>query len=271
MPLSILDLVGALARAQAGDETALQRFRTTHGGVLSTLWRQRAPWDPDPPTLPVVGRETLARAHAGALRARVQGVAHAAALHGLGHDQAEVVLFLGLGRGDVVDAIPHPVRPQLVLALDHLDTDLALDVALARGLALLARWAVQRLPTPIPWDRLAVLAQVPLAEWVYAEGLAHHLVASLHPDIAPHRRMGLARGTWDLLRRRESALLDDLDADLPRAGMGPWARWMDPAPPVPERSDSGCPPRAAIAYLSWRLLEERVRRVGLAETAAMPA
>jgi hypothetical protein len=216
--------------------------------------------------------ESLAqRARAATLHARLGELVREARGPGLGPTDLEIVLFAAVGPGDDADALPHPTRPQLVLCLDRLEHPVALDLAVLRGLVLLARWQSRALPMPTPWDRVSALRTVPLAEGVYAEGLAHHLMAALHPELPPHRRLGIARASWDLLRQRESVLLDALERDLPRPGLGPWTRWLDPAPPVPDGPDSARPPRGAIGYLAWRLLEDRVRRVGLAEAAEMEA
>ncbi|HET9133648.1 MAG TPA: hypothetical protein VFN90_05060 [Gemmatimonadales bacterium] len=264
-----LDLVTPLAHAHARGPNGVAAFRLAHAALLGQLARQRRPWDPSEPTLPIVTPGTLAFVHAEAVATALQAVARTADAVGLLPRDVAVVSFVGVGPGDAVDVLPHPASPMIVLAMDQLAAPLAAGVALARGLALAARWHSQALPTPTPWDRLAVLAHVPLAEWVYAEGLAHHLIAALHPDCPAHERLGLSRVAFDRLRAREQRLLAALEADLPERGIGPWARWLDAASPVPETPDGSRPPRGAIGYLSWRLLAARVERVGLAAAGGM--
>ncbi len=85
--------------------------------------------------------------------------------------------------------------------------------------------------------------------------------------------LGLTDGELRRLRHAERSLQERLDADLEGTGVGLVLRWLeDDAPLAMRRAPDGTvTPKGAGRYLGWRMLAERVARVGVAEAAAMAA
>ena len=118
---------------------------------------------------------------------------------------------------------------------------------------------------PPPWDRWDRARDVPLAEWIYAEGVALHLALAVDETPDPALHLGLSRGAWQRLRERERTLRALLAADLGGTGLGLVLRWLAPdAPPSARQVGTTTLPPATGRYLGWRMVAERVARLGLA-------
>jgi hypothetical protein len=80
-------------------------------------------------------------------------------------------------------------------------------------------------------------------------------------------------GGLSRLRGGERALQERLDAELDQRGVGLLMRWLDDfGPSSMRRTEDGVViPAGAGRYLGWRMLAERVARVGLLEATAMEA
>lgn len=276
----ITDLVSPWCTAVEASDSARARsaFRGRHAALLDALRRQRAPLSD---VLPLATAATelrlLARRAADpdsqqALRAALARAA------GLGADGCGcVVLLAGDGTGDAVEPLPWP-DGDAVLFLDRAQDDRALLAALGLGIAALTRWRaadsqspVRRL-APARWDRCLAGRDVPLREWIYAAGLGVHLGQALLPGVPPHQMLGVSQAAFARLRQREKVFHTLLTADLDQSGIGLVLRWLTPAAPAGPRSVAGLvlPPMAGH-YLAWRMLAERVARVGLGEAIRMEA
>jgi hypothetical protein len=75
------------------------------------------------------------------------------------------------------------------------------------------------------------------------------------------------------LRAMERDLQTHLDADLDGTGPGLLMRWLDDdaSPAMRRCADGFVVPPGAGRYLGWRMLEERVGRVGVLDAAVMEA
>jgi hypothetical protein len=71
----------------------------------------------------------------------------------------------------------------------------------------------------------------------------------------------------------ERELQSHLDADLDGSGPGLLMRWLDDdaSPAMRRCADGFVVPPGAGRYLGWRMLEERVGRVGVLDAAVMEA
>lgn len=189
-----------------------------------------------------------------------------------------IVLLATTAPGDAVEPIPDPAGTSVVLFLDRIDDIDALLTALARGMIAAARWS-DPTASPLgiiarqePWQRWAASRQVPLSEWIYTEGLGLHAAQLLAPHLSVMSLLGVSRGTLRRLRERERQLVGLLSEELGARGVGPLLRWLDDgAPTALRRTDDGVIPAGAGRYLAWRLVADRVERVGLAEAMRMPA
>jgi hypothetical protein len=142
--------------------------------------------------------------------------------------------------------------------------------------ASLTRWCADDSRSPVrahlgeAWDRWQLARTIPLGEWLYTEGLGVHLAQALFPDAPAHRLLGASPGVLRRLRQREHALRDLLEPDLDQAGLGLVLRWLAPQAPASARtSGTTVLPPFAGRYLAWRMLEERVKRVGIGEAMRM--
>ena len=185
--------------------------------------------------------------------------------------------MVGDGTGDAAEPIPWP-DGDAALFLDRIAADGPMIVALARAVAALTRWGAADSRTAVShdvhhgWDRWQAAGAVPLREWIYTEGVGLHLAQRLRADLPPHELFGIGRVTFDRLRQREKALRALLAADLDERGIGRVLRWLVPSAPARSRTVGNVvlPPMAGH-YLAWRLLAERVKRVGLREAIRMEA
>lgn len=269
----IIDLVSPwLAAAQSADPvSAAEAFRDRHAPLLAGLRRARTPASA---TFPLTG--DLAALRALAPRAADpatqqllrQAVGDAAAL---GADVVgDVVLLAGVGDGDGVEPLPHPTA-DIVLFLELLPGDDALVAAVARAAATVTRWrspdsqSVLSRVAAAAWDRWELVRAVALREWLYTEGIAVHLAAALLPARPPHQLFDLSPGAFARLRERERVLRALLAPDLDEHGIGLTLRWLTPgAPAGPRTVGRTVIPSMAGRYLAWRMMAERVERVGLA-------
>lgn len=272
----LLDLVSPWAAAVGvSDNAARTAFLTRNATLLEHLRRQRAP-DRTALELAHDGRLLDAFARRWADHARqlplIDAVDRAAAL---GADVPIVVTLLaGDGRGDIVEPLPFLNPAVVALFVEHAesrdDEVPRLAAGIARGAALVTRWCAPdsasalRGVTALPWDRWALSRDVPLGEWIYADGVATHLARALEPLLPLHRLMGLSSSALARLREAERALRARLVEDLPRPGLGPVLRWLVPdAPPSARTLGGHVIPPGAGRYLAWRLTAERVNTLGM--------
>jgi hypothetical protein len=273
----ITDLITPWAHAAASlDAREVRAFRARHAVVLDMIRRQRAPLLAE---LPAPGEWRLAASRAvddellSALRAMRDRMVGA----GFG-EPAQLVLAASAAMGALAEVIPGTAST-VVLFLDRGDDH---AVALAGAIAMLTRWNDPAMGNPIAriaaqgtWDKWQVAREVPLAEWVYAAGIAVHAAIAPGADAGASRALPLQITDADLRRLRtlEHELQSHLDAELDATGAGVLMRWLDDdAPPAMRRcADGFVVPRGAGRYLGWRMLEERVARVGVLEAAVMGA
>ena len=277
--MALRDLVSPWAAAIDAPDcaTAQGAYRTRHDALLESLRLQRAPHAHE---LSLAASHTDLRRQAGRVadaewQQRLRDtVARAASA---GADLPVVVALLaGDGEGDVAEPLPAGT-PMVALFVERGD-DAVLHVALATALAALTRWCASDSESRVwrpgapAWDRWDRARDVPLAEWVYAEGVGVHLAATLFGEVEPHRLLGLSRGAFHRLRERERLLRGLLAEELPQAGLGLVVRWLAPGAPRSARTIAGqvIPPGAG-RYLGWRMSADRIARVGVADALRMPA
>ena len=276
----IVDLVSPWSAAiDATDSPRAQAaFRSRHADLLAALRAQRAPLSGLLPlaTSPA-DLHPLARRAADPDRQQTLRAALARAAD-LGADGCgRVVLLAGDGAGGAIEPLPWP-DGDAVLFLDRADDDPALVAALGLGLAALTRWRAANSHSPVrrlahdPWDRWQACRHLPLREWVYTAGLGVHLGQALLPELSPYQLLGLSRTAFARLRQREKVFRAMLTADLDQVGIARALRWLSPGAPAGARTVANVvlPPMAGY-YLAWRLLAERVARVGLGEAIRMAA
>ncbi len=284
--MPIIDLVSPWALAeQAGAHDAFQaRWRA----LLEPIRRQRAPTEAELPA-PHEWGGLAAFAADGALHLALRETRDRLVDRGL-VNPTRIVLIASAAPGAPFEVIPEPGNSTIALFVDRAGTrrlrpesgDAAslaarpILAALAAGMAHLTRWTTPGNPIAIraaagPWDRWDAARDIPLAEWIYAAGLGVH-AAELVGD-GPATALGLSDSEMRRLRRAEHSLQERLDAELDRTGMGLMMRWLeDDAPLAMRRAPDGTvTPNGAGRYLGWRMLAERVARVGVAEAAAMEA
>jgi hypothetical protein len=147
---------------------------------------------------------------------------------------------------------------------------------LGRGVAALTRWRATDSQSPVrrlefqPWNRWQAYRDLPLREWIYVAGLGLHLGHALLPGHLPHSLLGISPAAFARLRERERVFHALLSAELDQCGIGLVLRWLSPGAPAGPRTVGGVvvPPFAG-RYLGWRMLAERVARVGLGEAIRM--
>lgn len=255
---------------------AQSTWRARHADLLEGLRRQRAPHAEAYPLA-----SDHAALHLLAARAsdpeRLQLLRDMVGAAGdLGVDTAaSVVLLAGDDEGDSVEPLPGPA-PEVVLFLNRCPDDTELIVALARGLVAVTRWSsgdslsAVRAPRTGEWDRWQLARDIPLGEWLYTEGMGLHLAQGLLPDIPTHRLLGTSVGALHRLRDREHSLRALLDADIDHTGLGLVLRWLTPGTPASTRTSGNTVlPAGAGHYLAWRMVAERVERVGIGEAVRM--
>lgn len=272
--MSVIDLVTPWAQA-AETRDGLDTFHARHQHFLDRLRRQRAPTTArlDDP-IPTVRQLSTARnpsIHAS-LQDRADEMRHAG-----WRTPRDIVLLGGGGPGAAWEVLPDPGESVVVLFVDRADGD-ALTAALIAGIATCHRWSAPRAGNPIAriaargdWDKWDAMRSTPLAEWIYTEGIAMHAVAERFPGWSTEQLLSCTRTAHERLRRMERELRVELEADLDQTGIGLVIRWLvEDAPPALRRRDGGATmPQEAGRYLAWRLLQERVARVGVLEAAGM--
>ena len=275
----IVDLVSPWSAAiDAADSPRAQgAYRARHARLLEDLRLQRAPLAS---ALPLATESRPLRRLAG--RAADPGDQRVlrAALNRAGELGADacsrLILLAGDGPGAALEPLPWP-DGEAVLFLDR-TTDESDTVAAIGGVAALTRWRAPDSQSPVRrlagarWNRWQAAREFPLREWVYAAGINLHLASALRPDQSPHRLLGMGQAAFTRLRERERALQELLAADLDRPGIEHLLRWLAPDAPVEARriGRTVLPPMAGC-YLGWRLLAERVARVGLAAAIRLQA
>ena len=190
----------------------------------------------------------------------------------LGADQCHTIALVARDEGhDAVYTI-NAGEPAVVLSLTHLGDDDAIVVALARGMATLARQrsphsaAPQGVRDALTLPSLAAARDVPLREWIYDAGIAAHLATAIAPTLAPHTLFGLHHSAFNRMRERENTLRALLDRDLDERGIGLVLRWLTPTTAQGPRTigDVVIPPMAG-QYLGWRMTAERAERMEMRE------
>lgn len=269
--MPVLDLVTPWAQASNSNSPARERaaFRTRWAEPLEIFRRQRTPLAT---LLPLAAQlDHAARlARDPSLGDRIRGVGTALADLGVDLPTLTTILLATEAPGAPAEAVPQKESPLVFLCLDRIATDADLVKWWIRGAVFVGRW-VGRHPTPSPWDRWEAARRIPLSEWIYTAGLAAHAVRAVLPELPPHEQFGISKGSFQRLREHERALTERLAADLPFTGLGPWLRWFgdEVGAPPSIRSDGGLPiPIGAGRYLAWRLVADRVDRVGLAAAMA---
>jgi hypothetical protein len=276
----ITDLVSPWCTAVEAPDSARARsaFRSRHADLLEILRRQRAPLaDVLPLAMDAGELRPLARRAADpdsqqTLRA---ALGRAARLGADGCDR--VVLLAGDGSGDAAEPLPWP-DGDIALFLDRSGNDVAQLAALGRGVAALTRWRAIDSQSPVrriefqPWNRWQACRDFPLREWIYVSGLGLHLGQALLPDHPPHALLGISLAAFARLRERERVFHALLSAELDECGIGLVLRWLSPSAPAgPRTVGAVVVPPFAGQYLGWRMLAERVARVGLGEAIRMAA
>jgi hypothetical protein len=202
----------------------------------------------------------------------------------------QIVLAASTTSGPIAEVIPGG-SSTVILFLDrdpiagtqrtaplHRNADVA--AALAAAIAIFTRWSDPGLGNPIariaaqgPWDKWQAAREVPLSEWIYATGIGVHAAIGFGSGVGAQHAAPLQMppAEFHRLRAAEHDLQSHLDADLDHSGAGLLMRWLDDdAPPAMRRcADGFLVPRGAGRYLGWRMLEERVARVGVLEAAEM--
>ncbi len=278
--MPIIDLVTPWALAeQAGAHVA---FRERWSAILEPVRRQRAPSEAALPP-PVDWQAALAVAGEDGLADRLRETRDRLVDRGL-RAPVRIVLLAAGAPGAPFEVIPEPEDAMVVLFVDRCRFDQGaasgamrpIIAALAAAMSQLTRWTspgnpIAQLGATPPWDRWSAARRVPLAEWIYAAGIAAHGAALIEPD--PVRALHLTDGELARLRRAERSLQERLDAELDEAGVGLVLRWLEDDAPLTMRrhADGAIVPRGAGRYLGWRMLAERVERVGVAEAAVMGA
>jgi hypothetical protein len=250
---------------------AAQRlFRERHAELLDALRRARAPmFDRVPLTTDTAVLRPLAQRAADPARQQAlrDAVSQAAVL---GADGVRRVALVPLDTtGDAVEPLPYP-GGDAVLIVNQLDDDRAWIAALGQAAVAVTRWSATdsasalRAVTAAEWNRWDLGRVTPLSEWIYAEGIALHLVAALLPELSPNELIGVSQVAFERLRQREKVFRALLTADLQQRGIGLLLRWLIPGAPAGQRTSDGVviPPRAGH-YLAWRMTADRVSRVGL--------
>jgi hypothetical protein len=188
----------------------------------------------------------------------------------------DIVLLATAEPGDAFEAFPAIPNHWLVLFMDRITDPDDLMIAFAGGAVAAARWSdgnagrLGELARHAPWQRWEATRHVPLAEWIYTAGLGLHAAQALLPKRPLNALLGITPGTLRRLRERERQLMSLLDDDLQLSGIGPVMRWLsDDAPMAMRRTASGTTPVGAGRYLAYRMLAERVERVGIGEAIGM--
>jgi hypothetical protein len=276
----ITDLVSPWCTAVESPDSARARsaFRSRHADLLEILRRQRAPLADvlplamNPRELRLLARRAADPDSQQTLRAALVRAAR------LGADACgRVLLLAGDASGDAVEPLPWP-DGDAALFVDCAGNDVSQLAALGRGVAALTRWRAIDSQSPVrrlalqPWNRWQAHRDFPLREWIYVAGLGLHLGHALLPDQPSHALLGISAAAFGRLRERERAFHALLSAELDQCGIGLVLRWLSPGAPAGPRTvgDVVVPPFAGH-YLGWRMLAERVARVGLGEAIRMEA
>ena len=267
----IIDLISPWAAAVESARTQ-SAWRARHAALLEALRRQRAPHAPEYSLA-----TNQAELHQLAIRAsdpeRQQLLRDAVSTaFELGVDAAaSIVLLAGGDAGDAVEPLLGS-SANVVLFLERCHDDTELVIALARGLVAVTRWAGHDSKSVIhatrtdDWDRWQLAREIPLGEWLYTEGLGLHLAQLLLPGVPTQHLLGTTVGALHRLRDREHTLRALLDADIDQAGLGLVLRWLTPDTPASTRTIGNTVlPVGAGHYLAWRMVAERVERVGIGE------
>ncbi len=270
----ITDLVSPwCAAVEAGAASGAEAtFRRAHASFLDLLARQRHPLGGElpPGADPAALRKASESARDSALHRTLRAAVAGSRAHGADWP-AELVLFPGDGTAATFEALPHPV-PTVVLLVDSDRRADQLAAAVARGVSALTRWCDPGSASPVrgmlaPWSRWQLAAQVPLAEWVYTEGVGLHAAAAVAPQLAPHELLGLGPAQFQRIREREKQLRALLRVDFDSAAVDTVNRWLDWSD---ERGEQDVPAGAG-RYLAWRMTGELVAEVGVRRALRLPA
>lgn len=274
--MPIVDLVSPWSQARETRD-GLEAFHHRHRELLERVRRQRAPTGPHLED-PTPDARHIALAGNPSTHATLRRVRDA--MQGAGwRTPTELVLLTGVEAGPAHELLPDPGRETLLLFVDRAEGD-ALTAALIAGIATWHRWSATAPGNPLAqfaahggWDKWEAMRHAPLAEWIYTEGIAVHAVAEWFPDWKIERLLPCARAAHERLRRLERQLRVELESELDQAGIGLVIKWLGGhISATLRRLNSGqAVPEGAGRYLAWRLLEERVARVGVRDAAGMEA
>ncbi|HEY4320490.1 MAG TPA: hypothetical protein VGM77_04855 [Gemmatimonadales bacterium] len=275
----MLDLASPWCAAVEGSDSSRLRtiFHNRHRARLTLVGRQCAPGEQLPlPLDRTVVRRAADRAADPALQQRIRTMLDDAMAHGI--DQCRLVVLLPAW-ADQPSAEPLPVsQPWVALFLAAAARDAELLGVLAQALAAVTRWTATDAQSPLlafrqqPWDRWERARHIPLSEWLYTEGIGLHLAMTLVPELSPAECLGISAAEYARLRDRERTLRALLDVDLDQTGLGLVLRWLIPGTPAgPRTVGDTVIPRRAGAYLAWRMVADRVRRVGIGDAVRMGA
>lgn len=273
----LLDLASPWSAALEGSDSARLRtiFHNRHRARFDLLGRQCAPGGQLPlPLDRTVARRAAQRAADPALQQRIRTLLDDATA--LGIDQCRLVVLLPAATDEpTAEPMPAP-EPWLALFVAAAGSDAQLLGVLAQALTAVTRWTADDSLSPmlafreLPWDRWERARDVPLSEWLYTEGLGLHLAAMLLPELSSAECLGINTAEYTRLRDRERTLRALLDVDLDQVGLGLVLRWLTPGTPAGPRTVGDVViPRRAGAYLGWRMVADRVGRVGIGEAVRM--
>jgi hypothetical protein len=250
-------------------------FTRQHAPILELLRARRTPLADtiplchDPSPLRTLAARAADPAFASALRAALQ---HSVSLGAMSCPL--VAVLAGDGTGDSIEVVPQH-DGMVALFLEHTADDTDVLIALGRALALFTRWSAADSASAIAReharpDRWEGARDFPLAEWIYAEGVALHFAAVMATGAPIERVLGISRRALARLRERETALRHLLGRDLDQRGIGLLLRWLSrDAPAGARRVDGAVLPVGAGSYLAWRMVQERVSRVGIGAALRM--
>lgn len=191
------------------------------------------------------------------------------------------ILLMGGHEGEALwEVLPGPEHSCILLFFGNRVGGDALTAALIAGIATWHRWsatnpsnAIARIAARGDWDKWDAMRHASLAEWIYTEGIAMHAVAERFPEWGVEELLSCTSTAHERLRQMERQLRTELEAELDQTGIGLVIKWLgEDAPPALRQRDTGrAIPTAAGRYLAWRMLQNRVARVGVLGAAGMGA
>lgn len=263
--MRIVDLVAAWNRTHP-PATEPTSWHGHDAELLAAIERQRVP-EGERLHPPAAIQKLTALAADPTLHAELRAVVAAHGSAGWPTPQL-VALFAAAEPGSASEIIFDSEHDAIVLFVDRVAGDrliATLIAAIAQRGRLVHRVREGELQLPTSWNRWEAARELPLSEWIYGAGLGIHAVAERFPEWSPAELLGVSKGEFAELRNRERALMAELEGELDDAGTGLLLKWLsDDAPPALRRDRNGkTMPRGIGRYLGWRMLRDRVARVGV--------